>query len=310
MKLVDFGTCKDLVDVSLNGQEFVGTAEYMAPEIIRSRYSGPAADLWSLGIVAFQLLYGYTPFYSPSPYMIFLKVKRALLRLPFETEAVSTATSTNTTAADGGVNGGSSSIEYSLLRMLLVADPAERFNNCSGLGRVAATDFTPGFNYSSIDYDRLRSHPFFSADADWAAEESLNSNSSNYSNDNNKVSSVSTQFLRSVHTRPARRVAKLSELAIRSVCDAVVKLSNEMATSGGVRPDTPWAKVGSINAIMYRHANNELIYYIRVLLSRNLTCSGCQRISACRWPTFCPVGPICTCPPCTACCSPRASRES
>jgi serine/threonine protein kinase len=36
LKLVDFGTCKDLVHTELNGQEFVGTAEYMPPEIVDS----------------------------------------------------------------------------------------------------------------------------------------------------------------------------------------------------------------------------------------------------------------------------------
>ena len=36
LKLVDFGTCKDLKQTNLNGQEFVGTAEYMAPEVVNS----------------------------------------------------------------------------------------------------------------------------------------------------------------------------------------------------------------------------------------------------------------------------------
>lgn len=238
MKLVDFGTCKDLVDLSLNGQEFVGTAEYMAPEIIRSKFSGPAADLWSLGIVAFQLLYGYTPFYSPSPYMIFLKVKRAMLRLPFETEGADGGSSTSPTSTSPS---SSSSIEYSLLHKLLVADPAERFDNCSGMGKIAAVDFTPTFNFASINYDVLRSHPFFSADSEWLDEEKA----SHGSDGDNRVpiTSVSPRFLRLVHTRPARRIGRLSELALRSVCDAVMKLSNVMASNGGVRPDIEWVKV-------------------------------------------------------------------
>jgi serine/threonine protein kinase len=39
LKLVDFGTCKDLRQTDLNGQEFVGTAEYMAPEVVDSEVS-------------------------------------------------------------------------------------------------------------------------------------------------------------------------------------------------------------------------------------------------------------------------------
>jgi serine/threonine protein kinase len=246
LKLVDFGTCKDLVDLSLNGQEFVGTAEYMAPEIIRSKFAGPAADLWSLGIIAFQLLYGYTPFYSPSPYMIFLKVKRAMLRLPFETEAASddghASTSSSPSSSSSSSSAVAESIEYSLLHKLLVADPAERFKNCSGMGMIAAADFTPAFNFASISYDQLRSHPFFSADPEWVEEEKALHPTHTDGNDGS-ISGVSPQFLRSVHTRPARRVGRLSELALRSVCDAALKLSDVMATNGGVRPDIEWVKV-------------------------------------------------------------------
>ena len=33
LKLIDFGTAKDLLMTDLNGPEFVGTAEYMAPSV-------------------------------------------------------------------------------------------------------------------------------------------------------------------------------------------------------------------------------------------------------------------------------------
>ena len=36
VKLIDFGTSKDLEDNSLNGPEFVGTPEYMSPEAVDS----------------------------------------------------------------------------------------------------------------------------------------------------------------------------------------------------------------------------------------------------------------------------------
>lgn len=36
MKLVDFGTCKDLLDTDINGGEFVGTAQYMSPQAVAS----------------------------------------------------------------------------------------------------------------------------------------------------------------------------------------------------------------------------------------------------------------------------------
>lgn len=36
VKLVDFGTCKDLLETDINGGEFVGTAQYMSPQAVAS----------------------------------------------------------------------------------------------------------------------------------------------------------------------------------------------------------------------------------------------------------------------------------
>ena len=43
VKLVDFGTAKDLNDTKFNGPEFVGTPEYMSPELsrVKSRAVNP-----------------------------------------------------------------------------------------------------------------------------------------------------------------------------------------------------------------------------------------------------------------------------
>ena len=77
--LIDFGTAKDLVLTDLNGPEFVGTPDFMSVEAVAEdgEPAGPAADLWALGCLAFVLQTGHTPYWSPSPYLAFLKIKRA-----------------------------------------------------------------------------------------------------------------------------------------------------------------------------------------------------------------------------------------
>ena len=90
--LIDFGTSKDLVYTNLNGPEFVGTPDFMSPEQVkggrqenkdRSPEEYPdgecPADLWALGAIAYILHTGETPFWSPSPFLTFLKIKRCQL---------------------------------------------------------------------------------------------------------------------------------------------------------------------------------------------------------------------------------------
>lgn len=44
----------------------VGTEDYISPEILEEKVSGPAADLWSLGVIVFMMLTGESPFKSQS----------------------------------------------------------------------------------------------------------------------------------------------------------------------------------------------------------------------------------------------------
>ena len=43
------------------------------------------SDLWAMGIFLYQMLLGYTPFHASSPYLIFLRIKRAKLNVSKQT---------------------------------------------------------------------------------------------------------------------------------------------------------------------------------------------------------------------------------
>ena len=61
IKLIDFGLSKYL-KTNQKAQTFAGTPEYLAPEMFLKKGHNKAVDLWSLGIIIFQMLIGRTPF--------------------------------------------------------------------------------------------------------------------------------------------------------------------------------------------------------------------------------------------------------
>jgi len=66
--LTDFGLAKILESdtITLTGQ-VLGTPEYMAPELCAGEEAGPSADVYSLGVVAYQMLTGRVPFKGNTP---------------------------------------------------------------------------------------------------------------------------------------------------------------------------------------------------------------------------------------------------
>ena len=62
LKLVDMGTCKRMQENQTRTFSFIGTPEYMAPEVFIHKGYSFSSDLWSLGAILYELLAGENPF--------------------------------------------------------------------------------------------------------------------------------------------------------------------------------------------------------------------------------------------------------
>lgn len=77
VKLADFGIAKATEQSSITQVGSVlGTAAYLAPEQARGEEAGPSADLYALGVVAYQLISGRLPYEATSLTELALKQQR------------------------------------------------------------------------------------------------------------------------------------------------------------------------------------------------------------------------------------------
>ena len=70
LKVLDFGVAKDLEsDVSLTASldfPLIGTPHYMAPEQIKNQKVAPSCDLYSVGVILYEMFYAHPPFATSS----------------------------------------------------------------------------------------------------------------------------------------------------------------------------------------------------------------------------------------------------
>ncbi|XP_061362900.1 serine/threonine-protein kinase D6PK-like [Gastrolobium bilobum] len=115
---------------SARSMSFVGTHEYLAPEIIKGEGHGSAVDWWTFGIFLHELLYGKTPFKGSGNRATLFNVVGQQLRFP-ESPATSYAS-------------------RDLIRGLLVKEPQHRLGVKRGATELKQHPFFEGVNWALI----------------------------------------------------------------------------------------------------------------------------------------------------------------
>ncbi|KAF9182586.1 pkb-activating kinase-like protein, partial [Haplosporangium sp. Z 11] len=132
-KLTDFGTAK-MLESSEDGTEsdransFVGTAEYVSPELLTEKAACKSSDLWALGCIIYQLLAGRPPFKGSNEYQTFQKIVKLEYIFP----------------------PGFPKVAMDLVSRLLVHDPNERLGANNRIDQLKEHPFFEGVQWSEL----------------------------------------------------------------------------------------------------------------------------------------------------------------
>lgn len=119
--------------VAARSNSFVGTHEYVSPEVASGRSHGNAVDWWAFGIFIYEMIYGRTPFAAPSNDATLRNIVKKPLSFPTPTPC----STLENHARD-------------LISRLLSKEPASRLGSKRGAAEVKKHPFFKGLNLALI----------------------------------------------------------------------------------------------------------------------------------------------------------------
>nr|AML76494.1 putative LOV domain-containing protein [Adiantum raddianum] len=119
-----------MAEPETTSNSFVGTEEYIAPEVITGAGHSSAVDWWAVGILLYEMIYGRTPFRGKNRQKTFANVLHKDLTFPSSIPASLAA--------------------RQLIHALLHRDPANRLGSATGAHEIKSHAFFHGINWPLI----------------------------------------------------------------------------------------------------------------------------------------------------------------
>jgi len=132
LKMTDFGFAK-----VIHGKTYTlcGTPDYLAPEIVVGKGHGKAVDWWTLGVLIYEMIAGYPPFYASKPMKTYAKILHAKVKYP-------------THFSDAAVR---------IIRQFLIRKPSERLGVTHGGAEIIRKQkWFQNFDWKALMAEKLK----------------------------------------------------------------------------------------------------------------------------------------------------------
>ena len=138
IQISGFGTAKELPDDEITREgrtrssSFVGTAQYLSPELLKDEQTGISSDLWALGCIIYQMLAGQHPFQAQTDYLTYQEILNCSYQFPDDF----------------------SNVAKDLIGQLLQLDPMQRIGcvACGGYDALMRHPYFKGINWEALPF--------------------------------------------------------------------------------------------------------------------------------------------------------------
>jgi len=131
--LADFGLAKEMSTTDM-ATSFCGTPEYLAPEIVKNVGHNHAVDWWSIGILIYEMIVGFPPFYHKNQNTMYELIEKFPVRFPDPDKHKIVM----------------SEEAKDLITKLLTKDPKERIGTEGGMDEIIGHDWFKDINFEEL----------------------------------------------------------------------------------------------------------------------------------------------------------------